>query len=215
VRPDRSSLVGEAKTARRPPQGLRERAVVATRAPRLDPAPPLERSRAPKPRADRGATEVGPHGGSPPRLVKPPRDATRDRVLERPPFGSHSESERSMPPPAPRYQQPAERRTRLPEQPTQAAPSPQRYERAPRPERFEPPKPELPERSEPARPGLPGQPANRVYRSERYESPGVLPRGHSPAVREPRSAPVRESPGAGGKSRGGGGFGEGVRGPGH
>jgi len=226
VRPDRSSLVGEAKAARRPPKQLRERAVVATRAPKLDPEPRLEPQRAPKQKT--GRAEAGPpDGGPPPRLVKPPREAKHDRVLERPPFGKQGESERSTPRRAPRYQKPAERKTKAPEPPTQAAPSPQRHERVARPERVEPPKPERservrPERSERAKPEgsdragpeLPGEPANRVYRNERYEPHSSVPREHSSGALEPKPERSREEHGGGGKSRAGGGLDDAERGRG-
>jgi hypothetical protein len=81
--------------------------------------------------------------------VKPPREAKHDRVLERPPFGTQSESERKRPPRAPRYQKPGEREKGPSEQPAQAAPAPQRHERAARPDRVEPPKPERSERARP------------------------------------------------------------------
>jgi len=244
VTPDRSSLVGEAKAARRPPKQLRERSVVATRAPKLDPEPQLEPRRASKQRARTGgAVEAGaPDGGPPPRLVKPSREAKHERMLASPPFGKKGES-RSTPPPAPRYQKPAER--------TQAPASAQRHERAARPqralplkpervelpkaervelpkrERVEVPKPERvelgrperserakPGRSEPARPALPGEPANRVYRSERYERPSSMPREHSSEAREPRLERGGEQRDGIGKGRASGGFGDVGRGHG-
>jgi hypothetical protein len=190
VAPDRSSLVGEAKAARRPPQQLRERAVVATRVPKLDRTPKQGRG---------AATEAGaPEGGPPPRVVRTPREEKHSRVLERPPFGTQGDSERSTPPTAPRYEKPAKR--------TQAAPSSPQQLRAPRPERVEPPKPE---RSEPARPELPGEPANRVYQGH-----GSIPREHSSGAREPRPERGGEQHDGGGKGRAGGGSGDAERGHG-
>ena len=206
VTPDRSSLVGEAKAARRPPQQLRERSVVATRAPKLDPEPQRtsQRNRG-------GATETGaPDGGPPPRVLRTPQVDRRERVLASPPFG-RGESERRTPPPAPRYQKPAERRAQPPEQPMQVAPPAQRHERAARPERVEPPRPE---RSEGVWPELPGEPANRVYRSAPYERPSSMPREHSSGAREPRLERSREELGGGGKGRVGGGYGGAERAPG-
>jgi len=178
VTPDRSSLVAEDRSAKRPPREVRDRTVVASREPRPDAAPKLEARRAPKGKPEqhaRGAESGGPDGGPPARVVRPPHDGQRVDVSRRAPFGQHGESERSIPPPTPRYQRSeAERRSNQPPERTQPSgagrgevPTPRHRETGP-PERGAPSVGR--ERAAPAPHELPGEPANRVYRGQERQS---------------------------------------------
>ncbi|HEY8153547.1 MAG TPA: DUF6600 domain-containing protein [Myxococcota bacterium] len=109
VRPDRSSLVADGRSARRPPREARQRSVVATREPRVEPAPGIETRRDSRAngqqrgRADRAET-VAPDSTPRARVVQPPREGGRVQTSRRPPFGRQSEGERRMPAPAPRFE---------------------------------------------------------------------------------------------------------------
>lgn len=192
VGPDRSSLVAEARAAQRPSEALRSRAVVATRAPRLDPLPKLPR--APRLRPGRGeaaARSVSDFGA--PVRVMPPQTGRPGEVTRRAPFGTRSTIERVTPPPVPRYEGPSVGRPGT--GPQSVFPSQRRgietrsggptlpggIER-PDPGRMrERPDPKAPGVRQPgAVPGLPGEPANRVYRGSPAGRGGVAPRGHAP-----------------------------------
>ena len=222
VRPDRSSLVAEARPGRRPPREVRERAVVATREPRRDAGPELEARRAPQrkqPRSEPAAELARPDGGPPARVVRPPRGGPRSEVSKRAPFGKQSESERSIPPPTPRFERrDTERRATPPAEPThvtrpgrmrppaagEVARPPQRRESdRVRPERSTPSV--RPERALPAPRELPGEPANRVYRGRHPEHQGSLQAERPPTLREPKARGMRDE----GQRQGGG------SGPGH
>jgi hypothetical protein len=230
VGPDRSSLVAEARPAKRPPEAVRGRAVVATRAPRLDPVPKLDRPRAPSftPRKREGAERAGPDGGPPPRVVRPPQGVRPGEVTERAPFGTRSEVERATPPPAPRYQPPAARR---PDAAPQRVAPPERRGFETRggpslPGRVERPSPgrtrERPEIQAPVvrqpsvAPGLPGEPANRVYRIERpgRESTPQRERATGSEPQGERGSPQQPGGAGRGGGRPGGGFEPRGRGPG-
>jgi hypothetical protein len=117
VKPDRTSLVADARSARRPPGEVRARAVVATREPRPDRVPDFASHGAARP--DEAAQSHGaarptrlskrtapaelPAATPPVRIVEPPREGKRIKVSARPPFGRHAGPEREIPPPAPRY----------------------------------------------------------------------------------------------------------------
>jgi hypothetical protein len=222
VGPDRSSLVAEMRPARRPPEAVRSRAVVATRAPRLAPVPELDRPRVPtlKPRGGEAAGRATPDGGPPPRMVTPPQQRRQGEVTERAPFGKRGEIERATPPPAPRYHRPGvgERDTG----PARASPSerrgvetrrgapslPERVERHVPGQVRERPEIRVPGVQQPsAAPALPGEPANRVYRLERSGREGA----QHPAAREAERGGAQQP---GGVGRSGSGFGPRGRGPG-
>jgi hypothetical protein len=178
VKPDRSSLVAEAREAKRPPKELRQRPVVTTREPRIEAPRGLEEPRERKAaRAPKEARDVEP--AAPPRVVSPPRKGERIATSKRPPFGTESEVERRPPPPPPRFEERAaaeagapraKRPDAKPPKPTRVAPS----EASPAAEREKAraPREEAGVRREPAAPPrpaareLPGEPANRVYRGK-------------------------------------------------
>jgi hypothetical protein len=204
--------------------------VVATRAPRLDPVPKLDRPRAPslRPRTSEGAARAVPESGPPPRVVRPPQEGRTGEVTQRAPFGKRSEIERSTPPPAPRYQRPAvgeagagPQRVSPPERrgdetPRSVPSLPERVERPGATHMRERPASQAPVVRPPSTaPGLPGEPANRVYRWERSGREGAPQR--SPAVREPqaeRGSPQQPGGAGRGMDRPGGGFEPRGRGPG-
>jgi hypothetical protein len=218
VTPDRSSLVVDAKRGKRPPSDG-NRSVVATREPRRDPEPKLEARAAPKWKQQRGgqAAELGALDSEPPaRVVRPPRNGQRSEVSKRAPYGTQSEIERRMPPPAPRFQKRAAEKAKPPAEPTHAmspprtrpsnagqpAPAPKRRESEVRPERVEQTMRERPERGAPsvrheqAAPApreLPGEPANRVYHGRHSEREGARQREHQPMVQAPRVERVPET----------------------
>jgi hypothetical protein len=112
-RPFRESLVPSSDVGRRPPLERRDRAVVATRAPRLPALPEFEVPPRTEDGARRGETAGRP--AEPPvaerrvRVVEPPRAPTQSDSLERPPFGNRADVERAAPPPPPRYERPPAR----------------------------------------------------------------------------------------------------------
>jgi hypothetical protein len=187
VKPDRTSLVANVGPAKRPPQEGRNRSVVATREPRLDPEPQLEPRRAPKgdqarstQRAEPGAPELL----APARVAQPPHEGKRREVSRRAPFGTQSESERRMPPPPPRFQKPeAERGSKQPTQRRHATP-PEQTQRSDAGQAVPPPKTReraRPERSEPA------QPEERATRTRPER--GAPSIGHERAAPPPRDLP--------------------------
>ena len=222
VKPDRSSLVAEAKQAKRPPREDRQRSVVATRESRPGAAPDLETRRVSrsKPQRSRASdAESGAQDATPPaRVVQPPREGGRIQASRRPPFGTQSEGERRMPPPAPRF----EPRKTAPEAATPATrgaaregtPRAERSRAAPterqvsvpdapdaRVERAQPARVERSERREQASPeprNLPGEPANRVYRQQSGNA--ERSRGQQRMESQPATQPQ-----GGERSRGGGG----------
>ncbi len=188
VRPDRSSLVAEARSSRRPPREQRQRSVVATREPRID--------------AVQGPT----------RVVDAPREGRHIQASRRPPFGTQSESERRTPRRALRFEQreaaaqaspPAaldrareralrtERSRRAPAEPRSRAARPERTlsrldPPAERAQRAQPGRGERSGRREPAsapRRELPGEPASRLFQ-QRSERPELMERAERPALQE-------------------------------
>jgi hypothetical protein len=113
VRPVRASLVAESKSATRPPDKTWKRSVVATRKPRRDPTPDFEPRRGDSKRASgssRGEPRVRDAAldATPPtRVVEPRGKGKRVRASNRAPFGKRGDSERAMPPPAPRFERSA------------------------------------------------------------------------------------------------------------
>jgi len=236
VKPDRSSLVVENRSAKRPPKEARERSVVATREPRIDPTPDFETRRAPKMKQPKGADLGAPDTTPAARVVQPPREGKRIQASKRPAFGRQSEAERSMPPPAPRFEKPeAERgskqqtertpgmlpeRTR-PSEAARAAPPPKEREIKPRSERVEKARPEYVEKQRPERSApslrhdkaldqtreLPGEPANRVYR-QRDDRQGSMSREQERAAPDPKSERMRDE-----RTRQEGGGGSGAKEP--
>jgi hypothetical protein len=161
VGPDRSSLVGELRPAKRPPEPVRSRSVVATRPPRLDPAPRLPSVPSLKPRGGAAGGRSVPEVGPPARVMSP-QTGRPGEVIRRAPFGTRGTIERVTPPPAPRYEGPSVRRPAT--SPQSVLPSRRR---------------EIETRAVP--PGaVPGEPANRVYRGSPAGRGGVAPRGHAP-----------------------------------
>jgi len=216
VRPDRTSLVPDARRAAQPPADLGRRSVVATREPRLDPVPGLEPGGDPKGRGPRGAREAdpGPREARPPvRVVRPTHE--RPEVSKRAPFGRQSERERSLRPLPPRFQSfelerlsrpRLERPHAMPREPAEAPaadpplPSPRAREQAP-PERGAPAFGRGRELSRPR--DLPGEPANRVYRGRRSEPQSLHERGSPGGSESPRGdRPRRRGAGGGGREQG-------------
>jgi len=206
VKPNRSSLVAEDKSAQRPPREAWKRSVVATREPREDATPALEKRRAPKTKsqgnAAAGAESGAPDATPPPRVVQPPREGNRIETSKRPRFGTQSEGERRMPPPAPRFEKPARDEATTPRAERTRAEPPERSRAAepgtPAPSQADrqkqtrsqreaspPPRPEL--RSERVETGKPDRP-------ERVEAPKPDRTGGS-SRREQASPPPRDLPG--------------------
>jgi hypothetical protein len=183
VRPTPASLVPATGHARRPPETVRARPVVATRAPKI-------------PASLAHAGGKAPGAGAPaPRLVAAPPRLKAGAIARRPPLGpDHHALERPRPPPPPRFAggerarphqgQPAGRVAGRPfaEAPSRRAPTPRPPAVAvPRPRR---PAGEGAARPMPPRPrGLPGEPANRLR-------PSV-----GPPVARPLPPPARYFPG--------------------
>lgn len=216
VRPDRSSLVPTHRSADRPPRDTWMRPVVATREPRRDPTPDLEPRRgsaksAPgASRSKQGERGAGPDAAPPVRLATPPREGRRTAASGRPPFGKRSETERAMPPPAPRFERraPSESGSSTPRvsqerKPRAAAPTPPGA-RTTRPgegsqakqrSRTAPPPTTAPrERVAPPARDLPGEPANRVFRPRHKQQA-------SPQSQQPRSGARGKKGGSYGDAR--------------
>jgi len=210
VRPDRSSLVANSRSAKRPPRETSQRSVVATREPRVETAPGIETRRASRTSPQRGraagAETASPDSTPPARVVQPPREGGRIQASRRPPFGKQSEVERRTPPPAPRFEPRKAAREEVPAAAREASPRAERSKAAPpeRPVSRPDAQQERVERAQPQRGGssgrreqaspppreLPGEPANRVYRqrSERSES-ADRPGRQEGAQRESRGMP--------------------------
>jgi hypothetical protein len=191
VQPDRSSLVAEDRTAKRPPRGQFERSVVATRAPRPDAAPPLEASRDSKPKRQHGdaagAAADAPDAAPPTRVVSPPREGTHIETAKRPPFGTQSDSERRIPRPAPRFEK-SERE--------QDAAMRSESERA-RP-------PEPPRATETGAPAATQRDVQPRVRSHAETSAPPRPEAHAPlsGTSQPERSPGNEAPGSNRATRG-------------
>ncbi len=183
VKPDRTSLVAAAGSARRPGRELRERSVVAVREPRLDPAPDLASPRGSR-RASAGSRGEGgePRGATPPtRMVQPTREGGRVASSRRPPFGRSGATERSITPPAPRFEEvrrELERRDRV----------------------------EKPRRDDAKRSRAPAAPVVGPERTRerlpRAESRSASPAGPSRSRGPVQPAPAQPEPRADGRSRG-------------
>jgi hypothetical protein len=170
------SLVGTTRRSEAPPRAVRERPVVARRAPRGRPAVEVERPSAPRtdtPAPRRGAVrreipqgatrrEI-PLGAAPPaRVVTPERSGRTAPPSRRAPFGKRGDAERTPPSPPPRFER--ERRN---------VPSEQRAT-PPATSRTRPPQERGSRRQAPARSrreekqrDLPGDPANLIFRPPR------------------------------------------------
>ncbi len=198
VKPDRSSLVAENRSAKRPPRENSKRSVVATREPRVEATPGLE-ARPEKPaKQKRGnaqdAVARTPDATPGARVVEPPREGKRVETSKRPPFGTQSDRERRMPPPAPRFEksaktpkgqpraqrttEPPRERTLATERSAPAEPQPKAKAKAQsqtrsRDEASPPPRPETRrERSKATRPEPSRSPeAPQPDRSQRVETP--------------------------------------------
>ncbi len=195
VNPDRSSLVAEDKPAKPPPREQRNRSVVAAREPRVDATPPLEKSRAPKTKPQRdavtGAESAAPGAAPPTRVAPLPREGKHIEASKRPPFGTQSEGERRIPPPAPRFEKPgngeaatpreAQTREKAPERSRAAEPSAPAPPQAERQKQTRPPR----EASPPPRPQQPSEPVESM-KPDRKGSPGR---------HEQVSPPARDLPG--------------------
>jgi hypothetical protein len=169
--------------------------VVATREPRRDPEPQLADARASKPK-QQGRGQAAPDSGPPARVVRPPREGQRSQVSKRAPFGTQSELERRMPPPAPRFREPAaQRREKPPVETTHAVP--RRRTASPtteRPERVERTKPTHVERTKPQR--VDQAKPQRVEQAKPERVERVRPERSAPSVRREQAAPApRELPG--------------------
>jgi hypothetical protein len=109
VRPDRSSLVADGRSARRPSREDRQRSVVATRQPRFDRVQGLDTRRGARDgqgRDGRARAESGAPDGLPAaRLVEPSRDVRRNQVSRRESLGSQGDRERRSARPEPRFRQ--------------------------------------------------------------------------------------------------------------
>jgi len=226
VKPAPASMVGtERRAALRPPRTDLERSVVAERKPAARAIPELDRS------ARRGAQRAPagdlPQAQAPARLVGPETPQRNRVVSERPPFGTRSTAERSVPAPPPRFEELRQQRTQ--ERAARGvAPAPPRGEREPTVAPSAPAVPEAgvgrrngriegptrgaaPQRPIQAAPRqLPGEPAGRVFRGRG---------GAGPSEVAPRSAPSRSierapAPRGGGGASGGSGGGGGTRGGG-
>jgi len=212
VRPDRSSLVAERGSAHRPANDTWMRPVVATRQPHRDPTPEFEPRRGGAKSAP-GASRSGqgaPDAAPPVRVTAPPREGKRITASGRPPFGKHGESERAMPPPAPRYERRAsseggsaaprasQERTRAT---APAPPAPSRAKAGERPQAARPQRAASPpsaatrEHAPPSARELPGEPANRIFRPRQTHqaiSPGPAPETRS-GGRARSNGPSREA----------------------
>lgn len=193
VKPDRSSLVAEAREAKRPPKELRQRSVVATREPRIEVPRGLETRERKAERAPAEARDAEPAAPPPPRVVSPPRAGERIAASQRPPFGTQSEVERRPPPPPPRFEERvaaeagaprAKRSDAKPPKPARTAPgeappaAAREKARAPR----EAAREEARVRREAAEPSLP---APREERADRAARAGdARPEREAPSARE-------------------------------
>jgi len=193
VKPDRSSLVVENRFAKRPPKEARERSVVAAREPRVDPTPDFKTRRGPKVKQPKGADLGVPDATPAARVVQPPREGKRIRAPKRPAFGKRSEAERSMPPPAARFEKPGAERK--PKQQTERTPGmpPERTRPSEAGRAAPPPKePEIKarsERSERARP-------ERVEKARPEHVEKLRPERSAPSPRHDKASPqTRELPG--------------------
>jgi hypothetical protein len=211
VKPASASLSPSTERGQRPPRGVFERTVVATREPKRGAPEKLDRTAAPTRNGEapaRGAERAPVRNeseGSAARVVTAPKRGRVDAVETRPPFGTQNTVERATPPKPPRY-----RDVREPEQPSAAAgevtptaPSHPpasargRSRETAQPRETAPTAPNrgrgaAPPANEPrvhepaARRDLPGEPANRVYRGHGGGEPRVAP--------APRESPQQVTP---------------------
>jgi hypothetical protein len=169
VRPEPASLVGGGPRSVRPPEAVRNRAVVVKRTP-PQPKLPWRAEAAPRP---------GPQAVPERRFVTvPSRAATQP---SRPEFGGETGVERMPPPPPPRFE---ERRREPPA--TVPPPATRERERA-EPSLAEPRVPRGAEQEDRQRAPQPVQPAPMTRERERVETPPQAPRAVTPAPAQPRS----------------------------
>ncbi|HLK10580.1 MAG TPA: DUF6600 domain-containing protein [Candidatus Binatia bacterium] len=200
ARPVPASLVPGRGRARRPPDAVRARPVVATRAPKV--AAPVTQP---------GGKALG--GAAPaPHLVSAPARLRAGENARRPPLGpDHGAPVRPRPPPPPRFEPAGRARPRGGQPAGRAAqprgepgaprgggrpPAPAPHERAPAAPRARRPAPEFAAPPVPRRQReLPGEPANRLRPEFAPSAPRL--RGPAPVPRMPAPAP------RGGHERGG------------
>jgi hypothetical protein len=138
VKPDRSSLVADARSAKRPPKETRGRSIVATREPRVDPEPRFESRQGSKKTpavSERGVKRDARAGLSPTRVATSSQKDKRRDVAKRAPFGTQSETVRDMPPPPPRFQKQKAQRDAKPTTQLDRQQAPAKEQRASAPER--------------------------------------------------------------------------------
>jgi hypothetical protein len=144
-------------------------------------------------------------------VVAPPRAGKRVAASVRPPFGKRGEAERTIPPPAPRFERraPSESGSSAPrvsqERPPRAtAPAPPVAREAkpserPRakPSKRTAPPPDVAPRERPAATtrDLPGEPANRIFRPRQKQkaSPQSPPPETRPSPQVQKSGPARKA----------------------
>jgi hypothetical protein len=190
AKPDRSSLVAAHGPARRPPNDVWQRRVIATREPRLDRAPELE---APRAKGKKPEVAVAPEVTPPARVVGSPGEGASRHIeaSKRPPFGRDGAAERQMPPPPPRFRREASR-AEMPAGGMPQAPEPGRgsAHEAPAPPRTAPEHEQAaPRAGAPAPPPVPHEP--QMQPPGRGEGRGR--RGAEPQMGAPGGA--RELPG--------------------
>ena len=213
AKPRAASLAPSSERGQRPPRGSFERTVVATREPKRDATPNVQRTVAPT-REDAGTGEKSgrlfgrgkdavtrePSGPPAARVVTAPKRGGSEALSNRPPFGTQDSGERAAPPKPPRYRdvrQPSAEPS-SPETPAQSRVQTQTPQRG-RARDATPPQGRTaesqasePRRHEAAPPrNLPGEPASRVFRGRsaeprRIETP--------PPAAPQRDAPQRSTP---------------------
>ena len=227
VKPGSSSLAPTTERGHRPPRGVFERTVVATREPKRGGgamekvAPTAAPTRNGEEKGAARSAERAPvraeSQGTAARVVTPPKRGRVDAMQNRPPFGTGGTAERAAPPKPPRYGDVRQRERAggagaevSPTAPPQA-PARGRSRETAQPRETAPPAPRQGRAAEsPGQPrgreaapprALPGEPANRVFRGHG----ATQPRSESPQ----RVAPQPSRPRGGGGGAGGGGGGKG------